>query len=179
MSRYKRSFLHGRVLYDGEEQAPKRRALSSGSSYSRSPASSTYQDVSCDTRETSDGNDGVSDDLDRMDTLGRSSGPLTHLSITSPVHCELSSITSSVSRDNVTRPEFCFGMVSPSVDALYDSRRPEHCFLDCRRQIRAFRTIQRSQRNFHFARLANSSEFPNQSRRDHHTAAHARRMWSA
>lgn len=115
MSRYKRTLLDVGVPYDGDEQAVKRKALSSGSSYSRSPVS-LYQDPSSDTRETSDGNDGLSDNLDVRDSPGSSLSPLTPLSITSPVHCETSLIKSGASRKIVHRPEICFGMVSSSVD---------------------------------------------------------------
>lgn len=112
---YKRTRLDGG--YDGKEQTVKRRALSSGSSFSNSPVS-IYQDSSSNTRETSNGIDRLSDDLDLLDPLGSSSSPLTPSSVTSPINYESSSIKSSVSGDVATRPEFCFGMVSSSVDAL-------------------------------------------------------------
>lgn len=87
------------MLYDGEEQAMKRRALASGSSYCRG-SMSVYQDVRRDTRETSDRNDEVSHVLHLRD------------------HCALHSMKSGVSDDIVIRPGYCFGMVSSSVDAL-------------------------------------------------------------
>ena len=105
------------MRYDGQVQAVKRRALSSGISYSRNPVS-VYQDLSNSNSETSNGNDIVSDDLDLRDPLGQSSSTSTPLSVANVVHCESSSIKSSEPGDIVTRPEFCFGMVSSSVDTL-------------------------------------------------------------
>lgn len=115
MFRFKRTLPEGEVRYDGQEQAVKRRALSSGSSYSRSPLS-VYQDLSNGSPETSNGNDIVSYDLDLRDPLGQSSSTSTPLSVANVVHCESSSIKSSEPRDIVNRPEFCFGMVSSSAD---------------------------------------------------------------
>lgn len=117
MFRFKRTLPDGEVRYDGQEQAVKRRALSFGSSYSRS-AVSVYQNLTNGNPETSNGNDIVSDDLDLRDPLGQSSSKSTPLSVANVVHCESSSIKSSEPKDIVTRPEFCFGMVSSSVDTL-------------------------------------------------------------
>lgn len=114
---FKRTLPDGEVRYSGEEQAVKRRALSSGSSYSRSPVS-VYQDPSNATPETSSGNDIVSDDLDLRDPLGQSSSTSTPLSVANVLHCESFSINSSEPKDIFTRPEFCFGMVSYSMDTL-------------------------------------------------------------
>lgn len=99
MSTSKRTLLESGVPHDGEEPLAKRRALARGGSFSRGSIS-VHQDMRHDTRETGDRNDGVSHVLRLGD------------------HCALPSMKSGVSDDTVTGPEYCFGMVSSSVDAF-------------------------------------------------------------